>query len=144
MYPVMIFLHVVSALLLGAYVMFPFLVGRAATLSGAAQESFVSVIAKINRIGQFSLIVTFLTGGAMISQVDPKPSVLWMISSIVLLLIVGAITGMIGGRIKKLIANSKAGKSTASDAAKIKTFSWIAAIAVIVAVLIMTNPQLLS
>ncbi len=51
---------------------------------------------------------------------------------------------MIGGRIKKLIANSKAGKSTASDAAKIKTFSWIAAVAVIVAVLIMTNPQLLS
>jgi hypothetical protein len=144
MYPVMIFLHVVSALLLGAYVMFPFLVGRAATLSGAAQESFVGVIATINRIGQFSLIVTFLTGGAMISQVDPKPSVLWMISSIVLLLIVGAIQGMIGGRIKKLIANSKAGKSTASDAAKIKTFSWIAAVAVIVAVLIMTNPQLLS
>lgn len=144
MYPVMIFLHVVSALLLGAYVMFPFLVGRAATLSGAAQESFVGVIASINRIGQFSLIVTFLTGGAMVSQVDPMPSVLWMISSIVLLLIVGAITGMIGGRIKKLIANSKAGKSTASDASKIKTFSWIAAVAVIVAVLIMTNPQLLS
>lgn len=144
MYPVMIFLHVVSALLLGAYVMFPFLVGRAATLSGAAQESFVGVIASINRIGQFSLIVTFLTGGAMVSQVDPMPSVLWMISSIVLLLIVGAITGMIGGRLKKLIANSKAGKSTASDAAKIKTFSWIAAVAVIVAVLIMTNPQLLS
>ncbi|MDF2653228.1 MAG: hypothetical protein K0Q73_9033 [Paenibacillus sp.] len=144
MYPVMIFLHVVSALLLGAYVMFPFFVGRAATLSGAAQESFVGVIATINRIGQFSLIVTFLTGGAMVSQVDPMPSVLWMISSIVLLLIVGAISGMIGGRIKKLIANSKAGKSTASDAAKIKTFSWIAAVAVIVAVLIMTNPQLLS
>lgn len=144
MYPVMIFLHVVSALLLGAYVMFPFLVGRAATLSGAAQESFVGVIASINRIGQFSLIVTFLTGGAMVSQVDPMPSVLWMISSIVLLLIVGAITGMIGGRIKKLIANSKAGKSTASDAAKIKSFSWIAAVAVILAVLIMTNPQLLS
>ena len=81
------------------------------------------MIAKINRIGQFSLIVTFLTGGAMVSQVDPMPSVLWMISSIVLLLIVGAIMGMIGGRIKKLIANSKAGKSTASDAAKIKTFS---------------------
>lgn len=144
MYPVMIFLHVVSALLLGAYVMFPFLVGRAATLSGAAQESFVGLIAYINRIGQFSLIVTFLTGGAMVSQVDPMPSMLWMISSIVLLLIVGAITGMIGGRIKKLIANSKAGKSTASDAAKIKSFSWIAAVAVILAVLIMTNPQLLS
>ncbi len=144
MYPVMIFLHVLSALLLGAYVMFPFLVGRAATLSGAAQESFVGMITTINRIGQFSLIVTFLTGGAMVSQVDPMPSVLWMISSIVLLLIVGAITGMIGGRLKKLIANSKAGKSTASDAAKIKTFSWIAAVAVIVAVLIMTNPQLLS
>ena len=38
MYPVMIFLHVVSALLLGAYVMFPFLVGRAATLSGAPKR----------------------------------------------------------------------------------------------------------
>lgn len=144
MYQVMIFLHVISALLLGVYVVFPFLVGRTAALSGAAQESFVGVLATFNRVAQFSLIVTFLTGGAMVSQVDPMPSVLWMISSVVLLLIVGAITGMIGGRIKKLIANSKAGKNTALDAAKIKTFSWIAAIAVIVAILIMTNPQLLA
>lgn len=144
MYPVMIFLHVISALFLGAYVVFPFLVGRAAALSGAAQESFVGVLSTFNRFGQIALIVTFLSGGAMVSQVDPMPSALWMALAVVLLLIVGAVTGMIGGRIKKLIANSKAGKSTATDAAKIKTFSWIAAIAVIVAVLIMTNPQLLS
>ncbi|TXK84208.1 hypothetical protein [Paenibacillus sp. N3.4] len=144
MYQVMIFLHVVSALLLGVYVVFPFVVGRAAALSGAAQESFAGLLSTFNRIGQFSLIVTFLTGGAMISQVDPKPSILWMTLAVILLLIVGALTGMIGGRLKKLIANSKAGKSAAADAAKIKAFSWIAAVAVIVAVLFMTNPQLLA
>ena len=113
MYNVMIFLHVISALLLGVYVVFPFIVGRAATLSGAAQESFTGLLSTFNRAAQFSLIVTFLTGGAMISQVDPKPSALWMALAVVLLIIVGAVTGMIGGRIKKLIANSKAGKSTA-------------------------------
>ncbi|UKS24296.1 hypothetical protein LOZ80_22010 [Paenibacillus sp. HWE-109] len=144
MFQTMIFLHVVSALLLGAYVVFPFIVGRASALSGAAQESFAGLLSTFNRVGQFSLIVSFLTGGAMISQIDPRPSVLWMILAVVLLLIVGAVTGMIGGRIKKLIANAKAGKSTAADAAKIKTFSWIAAVAVILAVLFMTNPQLLS
>ncbi|GGI44391.1 hypothetical protein GCM10008018_06870 [Paenibacillus marchantiophytorum] len=144
MYQVMIFLHVISALLLGAYVVFPFIVGRAATLSGAAQEGFMGLLSTLNRVGQFSLIVTFLTGGAMVSKIDPMPSGLWMGISIVLLLIVGAITGMIGGRIKKLVANNKAGKSTATDAAKIKTFSWIASAAVIIAVLFMTNPQLLA
>ncbi|SDN21020.1 hypothetical protein SAMN04487897_102150 [Paenibacillus sp. yr247] len=144
MYQVMIFLHVISALLLGSYVVFPFIVGRAATLSGAALEIFMGLLSTLNRVAQFSLIVTFLTGGAMISQVDPKPSALWMALAVVLLIIIGAVTGMIGGRIKKLVANSKAGKSTASDAAKIKTFSWIAAAAVIVAVLFMTNPQLFA
>ncbi|OPH46773.1 hypothetical protein BC351_12590 [Paenibacillus ferrarius] len=144
MLQVMIFLHVISALLLGVYVVFPFIVGRAAALSGAAQESFAGLLSTFNRIGQYSLIVTFLTGGAMVSQIDPRPSVLWMALSVVLLLIVAALTGMMGGRIKKLIASGKAGKSTAADAAKIKAFSWIAAVAVILAILFMTNPQLLN
>ena len=56
----------------------------------------------MNRVGQFSLIVTFLSGGAMISQLDPMPSHLWMALAVILLVIVGAATGMIGGRIKKL------------------------------------------
>ncbi|NEW07754.1 hypothetical protein GK047_17270 [Paenibacillus sp. SYP-B3998] len=142
MYSVMIFLHVVSALFLGCYVLFPFLTGRAATLSGAAQESFVGLLRSFNRVGQYAAIVAFITGGALISKT--KPSVLWMILAIVLLLIIVALSGMMGGRMKKLIVAAKAGKDTASDVAKIKTFSWIAAIAVIVAVLIMTNPQLLA
>jgi hypothetical protein len=142
MYNVMIFLHVVSALLLGSYVVLPFLVGRAASLSGAAQESFVGVLRSFNRVGQFALIVAFITGGALISSV--KPSVAWMITATVLLLIIGALSGMIGARSKKLIAAAKASSSTASDVAKIKAFSWIAAIAVILAVLIMTNRQLLG
>ncbi|MDR6552919.1 hypothetical protein [Paenibacillus qinlingensis] len=144
MYQVMIFLHVISALMLGSYVVFPFIVGRAASLSGAGQESFMGLLSTMNRVGQFSLIVTFLSGGAMVSQIDPMPSALWMAVAVILLVIVGAVTGMIGGRIKKLKANSAAGKSTATDAAKIKTFSWIASISVILAILVMTNPQILG
>jgi hypothetical protein len=139
---VMLFLHVISALLLGSYVVFPFIVGRAASLSGAGQESFMGLLATINRIGQFSLIVTFISGGAMVSE--GSFSGLWMTLAIVLLVIVGAVTGMIGGRIKKLRANSAAGKNTLADAAKIKTFSWIGSIAVILAIVIMTNPQILA
>lgn len=142
MYQVMIFLHVISALLLGVYVVFPFIAGRAASLSGAGLEGFTGLLSSLNRVGQFSLIVTFITGGAMVSKVEV--STLWMVVAIVLLLIVGAVTGMIGGRLKKLNASGKAGASTATDAAKIKTFSWIASISVIVAILIMTNPQLLA
>ncbi|MEW9698326.1 hypothetical protein [Paenibacillus sp. SI8] len=142
MYHVMIFLHVVSALLLGSYVVFPFLAGRAGTLSGAAQESFVGLLRSFNRVGQFALIVAFITGGALIS--NAKPSVAWMITATVLLLIIGALSGMIGARTKKLLAAAKAGSNTASDVGKIKSFSWIAAIVVILAVLIMTNPQILA
>ncbi|KRF03596.1 hypothetical protein ASG89_02175 [Paenibacillus sp. Soil766] len=139
---VMLFLHVISALLLGSYVVFPFIVGRAASLSGAGQESFMGLLSTINRIGQFALIVTFISGGAMVSE--GNFSGLWMALAIILLVIVGAVTGMIGGRIKKLRANSAAGINTAADAAKIKTFSWIASIAVILAIVIMTNPQILA
>ncbi|CAN7674899.1 hypothetical protein LJR153_005317 [Paenibacillus sp. LjRoot153] len=139
---VMLFLHVISALLLGSYVVFPFIVGRAAGLSGAGQESFMGLLSTLNRIGQFSLIVTFISGGAMVSE--GSFSGLWMALAIILLVIVGAVTGMIGGRIKKLRANSAAGKSTSADAAKIKTFSWIAFVAVILAIVIMTNPQILA
>ncbi|MGG1514536.1 hypothetical protein ABE504_03925 [Paenibacillus oryzisoli] len=144
MYQVMIFLHVLSALLLGAYVVFPFVVGRAASLSGAALQGFAGLLSSLNRVGQFALIVAFLSGGAMVSQIDPMPSGLWMGLAVVLLLIVGAVTGMIGSRIKKLVKNSQSGQSTAPDAAKIKTFSWIAAVAVVLAILIMTNPQILQ
>ncbi|UJF34741.1 hypothetical protein [Paenibacillus hexagrammi] len=141
MYNVMIFLHVVSALLLGAYVVFPFLAGRAASLSGAAQESFVGLLSSFNRVGQFALIVAFITGGAMIHEAGP--SVPWMIVAVVLLLIIGAMTGMMGARLKKLLKAGKSGGNTSADAAKVKVYSWIAAIAVVAAVLIMTNPAIL-
>lgn len=137
MFSVMIFLHVISALLLGVYVVFPFVAGRSASLSGAGQESFVGLLSFFNRIGQFALIVSFITGGAMIHSAGV--SVPWMIISVVLLLIIGAVTGMLGSRMKKLVAAAKAGTSVVSDAAKIRAYSWIAAISVIVAVFFMLN-----
>ncbi|MCD1258910.1 hypothetical protein B5M42_008680 [Paenibacillus athensensis] len=137
---VLLFLHVLSALLLGSYVVFPFVAGRAASLSGAAQTGFLGLLSTLNRIGQFSLIVVFLTGGGMIHAYEPPVS--WMITAVVLLLIIGAVTGMMGSRIKKALTASKAGGSISADAGKVRTYSWIAAIAVIAAIFVMTNSSL--
>jgi hypothetical protein len=137
MYNIMLFLHVVGATLMGIYLVLPFLWSRVAGLTGPSQQSFVGVLRAFNRIGQYALIAAFITGGAMLHQAGV--SVAWMITAIVLFLALAAISGIMGGRMKKLLAAAQAGSSTAQDAAKVGTFSWIAAVILVVTLYFMVN-----
>ena len=138
MWSIMLFLHVIGATLLGFYFVLPFLSGRIASLSGAAQQSFVGLLRTLNRVGQFTLIAALVTGGSMIHLAGVSPA--WMAASIVLLLALGALTGMMGARMKKLLAASQAGSSTSADAGKVGMFSWIAAVLLLAVIYLMTNP----
>ncbi len=133
-----LFLHILGAIGMGFYMLLPFLLNGAGKLSAEARLGFVSGLYQAGRIGQFLLIVQFLTGGYLISK--EKYSVLWMVLILVLFLIVAAMTGMAGAKMKKFV---KLGQDSAAAAqmAKAKMFSTIAAISFLVTVVLMAYPM---
>ncbi|WP_309121466.1 hypothetical protein [Paenibacillus sp.] len=132
---IVLFLHALGALTVGFYLLLPFMASRLAGLNPQAQVGFARVLFGLNRIGQWLLIAQFLTGGYLISQYDK--SVPWMVVVIVLFLGIGAMSGMIAGPLKRIIANGGEGKAAESkDASKLSTFSGIAAL-LLLALLIM-------
>ncbi|MFC4618917.1 hypothetical protein ACFO4N_09270 [Camelliibacillus cellulosilyticus] len=144
MFNLLIFLHVASALLLGCYLLLPFLINRLTTATGQALESCIGLLLILTRASHVALIVLLLTGGGMISQLGTMPSLLWISLALVLLVIIGGVIGMISKRLKQLRAAAKEDQLKAKHIEKMKIYSWVAALAVIVAILIMTNPNLLS
>ncbi|CAM3450676.1 hypothetical protein [Marinicrinis lubricantis] len=132
MYETMKWLHIISAYLLVLYVLIPFLVGAAKRNTGLA-----SFLAGYNRIGQYLLIIAFLAGGYMISQVEGY-STLWIIVAIVLVLVMFAMSGMMGKPLKALKNRDT------SSAGKAVTFSIVFIVAYAAIMAIMSNPQWLS
>jgi uncharacterized membrane protein len=137
---VMLYLHVVSAVLMGSYLVLPFLSGRAAALSGQEQQSYCSLLIILNRVGQIALVISLLTGGAMIHTAGVSTA--WMITAIVLVLAIGATSGIMGASLKKMLIASKAETSTSVPASKVQTFSWLSAILILFIVYVMTNPAM--
>lgn len=144
MYSVLIFLHVASALLLGTYLVLPLVSGRLTDLSGPAREGFVMMLLNYLRAGHFALIGVLLTGGGLIGLAGSRPSVLWMVTAVLLVFVIGGVIGNINKGLKKLLAADKTGAGIAGHARDVKVSGWIAAVAIVAAILIMTNPGLLS
>ncbi len=132
---IVLFLHALGALTVGFYLLLPFVASRLAGLHPQSQLGFARVLFNLNRIGQWMLVAQFLTGGYLISQYDK--SVPWMIVVIVLFLGIGAMSGMIAGPLKRIIAHGGEGKAAAAkDAAKLSRFSGIATL-LLLALLVM-------
>lgn len=130
-----IFLHVFSAVGLGYFLLFPFLTSRLAS-SNENRAGLASGLAFFNRIGQYVLIVAFLTGGYLVSKYDY--SVPWMIAAVVLVLVMFAMTGMMSKPLKAIVGGDR--NATAS---KIQMFGAINAIALLLIIIIMVYPNLL-
>jgi hypothetical protein len=143
MYSIMIFFHVISAVLMGSLLVFPFFSGKAAALEGPEQISYVSLLITLNRINQYALVVAFLTGGAMISGVQGL-TVAWMVTSFILFLAVAATSGIMGANLKKMVAANKASTSTSPAASKVQTFSWLSGILLLLILYVMTHPALFT
>ncbi len=137
MYNIMFFVHLVSATLLGFYLILPFMWGKSADLLAEAQYSYIHVFKILNRVGQFTLLVLFITGGYMVSHVDV--SITWMIVSIALLVVIGALTGIIGSKMKKLLMINKSGKMIIQEVSKVSLFIWLNGILVLATLYLMVN-----
>jgi hypothetical protein len=135
-----LFLHIVGAIAMGMYLLLPFFAGRAASLTGQTQLGYVTVLHAANRVGQFGLIAEFLTGGYLVSKYNMTP--VWLILVLLFLIALGAVTGIMGVRMKKLMAASQAGSDTGANSASVRVLSWIAGIFLLVIVFLMNFPNL--
>jgi hypothetical protein len=137
-----LFLHVLGSLSVGFYLLLPFVATKLAGLNPQAQVGYAKGIYGLNRIGQWLLIVQFLTGGYLISKYDL--TVTWMIVVIVLFVALGAMSGMLAGPLKRIIEHGGEGKAAArKDASKLNTFSGAAALLVLVLLILMYYSELI-
>lgn len=129
MYQAMYVIHVLSALALIFYILLPFLAG------GAANRSTAVALSRGNRIGQYVLILAFLSGGYMVSKADYP--VWWMVAAVVLVLVMFAMTGMSGKPFKLLIAGDTAGGALR----KLRIFTLVAGVSYVLLLGLMLGPK---
>ncbi|RKP54964.1 DUF2269 family protein [Cohnella endophytica] len=142
MYSVMIFLHILGAVGMGIYAIMPFVVGKFKQLSGAAQEGLASGLISSGRIGQYALVLQLLTGGYLISNADggAKYTVGWMVGTIVLFIVIGALSGIIQAPLKRIAAAAVKSESASSDISRVQTLSAILFVLFLVIIWLMAHP----
>ncbi|UUZ80563.1 hypothetical protein LJK88_37785 [Paenibacillus sp. P26] len=134
-----LYLHVLAAIMMGIYLMIPFLVARVqAAPNGSAQFGFLNVLFAMNRAGQLALVISFLTGGYMVSKAHY--TVLWMVLAVVLFLAIGALTGILGSKMRKALDDPQGGK-IGEYIGSIRTLSAITGILFFLTVTLMKYPN---
>jgi hypothetical protein len=136
---VLIFLHVFSAVSLGSFVILPFLIRRLLFISDTERIGFITALISFTRVGHYALIILLLTGVGLIVSSTNKPSIFWVVTALVLLLIISATIGMLSGKLKKLIGSELRGDSIAKQVRRITIYSWLTAVSIIVAIIVMTG-----
>lgn len=127
---VMFFVHILGALALGFYLVLPFVVGKVAGLSLPAQEGSAAAIRSLNTFAQAGLVIQLLTGGYLMSQGDY--SVPWMIIIVILLLALGAISGIMGKPLRLAIKGIQEKRDISVEMGKIRTLSALLAICLLI------------
>ncbi|MBJ9988838.1 MULTISPECIES: hypothetical protein [Paenibacillus] len=127
---VMFFVHILGALSLGFYLVLPFVVGKVAGLSLPAQEGSAAAIRSLNTFAQVGLVIQLLTGGYLMSQGDY--SVPWMIIIVILLLALGAISGIMGKPLRLAIKGIQEKRDISVEMGKIRTLSALLAICLLI------------
>ncbi|WP_054957056.1 hypothetical protein [Paenibacillus dakarensis] len=135
MYGIFLLLHMIGTAALGFYLILPFIVGGIQKLSLGAQEGGINAIRVANRFAQYGLVVQLITGGYMMSK--GEYSVAWMIIITVLLLAMFAIGGIMGKPLKGALAGIREKREVAAETAKLRTFSIILAILLLVMIYLM-------
>lgn len=124
------FLHIIGALALGFYLILPLIIGKVAKLSPAAQEGTISAIKTYNSYAQIGLVIQLLTGGYLMTKGEYTP--LWMTVIVVLLLAIGAFSGIMGKPLRLALDNIRNNKGMSEVYGKLRTFSILLCLFVIV------------
>jgi len=141
MLTVMLFLHIVGAVGMGIYAILPFLVGKFKQLSGSAQGGLASGLVSAGRFGQYALVLQLLTGGYLISNSSAGDyTVAWMITTGVVFIAIGALSGIVQGPLKRIATAAANGESASTAIAKVQTLSSITFVLFLVIIWIMQDP----
>jgi|SRR5690606_16462585 hypothetical protein len=134
-YQWMYVVHVLGAVALGYYFMLPFLLLRTRSLTGEPLAAFVGNVHFVGRIMQALLLVQLLTGGYMMGG---SYTTFWMTAVLVLLVAIGALSGIMGGRLKKAAQALKSGGDGSAALASVRVLSWALFVSLLLMVYVMT------
>lgn len=132
---VLFFLHMIGTLVLGFYLVLPFIIGRAEKLSPAAKEGTLSAVTGFNRFAQYGLVIQLLTGGYMMTKGDY--SVAWMIIIVVLLLAMFALGGIMGKPLRLAAAGIRENRDVKAETGKLRTLSALLSVSLLLMVFFM-------
>lgn len=124
------FLHIIGALVFGFYLILPLIIGKITKLSPAAQEGTISAVKTYNSYAQIGLVIQLLTGGYLMTKGEYTH--LWMAVIVVLLLAIGAFSGIIGKPLRLALDNVRNNKGIGEVYGKLRTFSILLCLSVIV------------
>jgi len=133
------FIHLLGAISMGYYLLLPFMAGKLAALAGDTRKGFASSVRAFNTFAQIVLLVQLLTGGYLMSLGDY--SVAWMVATVVLILLIGAFSGMLGKPLKRVV---QSGADAGADVKRIRLFSALTAVSFLLIIIIMFDPSLLG
>jgi hypothetical protein len=133
------FIHLLGAISMGYYLLLPFMAGKLAALAGDTRKGFASSVRAFNTFAQIVLLVQLLTGGYLMSLGDY--SVAWMVATVVLILLIGAFSGMLGKPLKRVL---QSGADAGADVKRIRLFSALTAVSFLLIIIIMFDPSLLG
>lgn len=142
MFSIIVFVHVISALFLGSFLSLPLVINRVFSRTGDELKSMLKMIVSFTRYGHYALISLLITGGWMGVAYSAYPSVLWVGIAVFLVIFIGGLIGMMHKKIKNTIASDNIEEKLLENMAKIKLFSWMTFLFIMIAVFIMTNRNL--
>jgi hypothetical protein len=102
----------------------------------------LKMIVSFTGYGHYALMFILITGVWMVVQFSAYPSFLWVGTAILLLIIIGGLIGTMHIKIKNIIEAENAEESLLENGSKIKLFSWLIFIFIVISVFIMTNRNL--
>ena len=140
-YQFIVLLHLIGSLWMGFYLILPFVATRIAGASSGARAGYAGSMMLANRWGQFMLIVQFLTGGYLVGIA--KFGMLWVSVVILLLILMGATTGIMAKPLKRLQQENQSKDGVQEQIKKVQLFSWLTFALFIVMVVLMKYPNLL-
>lgn len=139
MYQASYFIHVLSAIVALFYLALPFLAASGVRADNNRGGTYGFLVTG-NRIGQYILVLLFLSGGYMSSKAGV--SIAWTIVATVLILAMFALTGIMSKPLKSVRSGLLDANALAQAVAKIRKLGWINALVLVVLVVLMLNPTL--
>ncbi|HEY8528276.1 MAG TPA: hypothetical protein VIL22_01190 [Paenibacillaceae bacterium] len=138
----MVFLHILGTACAGFYLVLPFLAARLRHLSTPAQEGLAEGMVVAGRYAQYALILLLLTGGYRLTLGDYALS--WKITVIVLLVLIGAASGMIQKPLKRIAEAARRQENASDSIDRVQKLGYVALVLFAAMLWIMADPWMAS